>query len=509
MHSMIRNAGHLACFVWVAVAIGCGSNGNSEIDSTSASPNEGQGGSSTTQGGAGQGGAGNSGSSGTAGISGGTTGFGGTSGTAGTGGTAGTNGTAGTGGTGFVCNNPELAQGPVAIQSLDDTRLEGSPSWELLSDPQGEKAVLVFHWTSWPGGTVTGFRTLPLVMPFGTWPAGPLGPSFGTEPLQQPRPMVIGKGLGTNLSVLFSGLNETTGNKQLKIARNLEPTGGLLNEILVGNPVDGSMLLTPLSVTRAGPGSDTDFLFGYRSGGGEGGFSTSEVGGVGKSGNSQSFGLVGCGTGPLFMDAFPDVVPSVYGVIASTGKECCFCSSGDPPGNPTMLLSTFVGNITYKPKLIGDGPSPIRYLKVSKKSKGVWIVVGRKGGNGSGLDIELGSQDEKGNVQNPKYMEHVEDGGTFAAATYQDGLVLGWQEAVSDLESVIRVQVISSLGEIQGEGAFSVPFGQGKEPMALLANPSGGSMVVAWSHPNPPPSNPGLASEEQIHIARLTWGCEK
>lgn len=472
---------------WLALALvsslACGGGDDAALGTTSQTPGSGG---ATAVGGAG---GGTAGAAATAGVAGAPAGAAGNS--------------AGAAGTGVgSCTAPSLADGPVAIESLDDTRLE-RPASLMLTAADASSAALVFHWTSWPGQTVTGIRTMPISMPFGPWPAGPLGPSFAVTPLMLSGPVVAAPGAGSGIAMLFGSFT-SAGERRVEFARDVPAAGGAITSVPIGQPSPPGTSLRPLLVAKGRGASADEHLVAFERGGGGYSIDVAVVGAGGKVTTLPSFG---CATGPLEVGALPTQTASVYRLVGSTGKACCSCSSGSAPGKPVELVTVRVGAIAEAAQSVAIGTAPIRTVALVPHGDGAWVVVARSADDGASTSIELGRVEDSGVTLPPAPLLVAPTGNTLGVALHQSGLALGWVEPGGPDSSVLQVRLVSSAGEVSGASSVPLPFARGASPVALASNPSGGGIVVALSHPSA--VSAPLEPEERIAMLRLSWGCTK
>jgi len=288
-----------------------------------------------------------------------------------------------------------LDQGPSRIDEgpvLDNMLLQTPTLVQSEADPG--LVTMVYHWQSWPGGTVTGIRFLPF-QAWGMWPQGPIGSA-----VQPPAPEnQIRQGMRASL-----GPNDTIAVMAQYDVFEGDPSPtyhSVLSLVPFAPPYKDwpqAMLSTMLLETQ-GSFEARDPLFVVR---GQGGY------------------CVGWGQGPD--DASPDCLharampsgeaPNVLPVCATTRMAAdaiavdngfLMAASSDEPCSSGLCVDGPATNVqlmhwahTVETTLI-HGDEPVVYVKLSARDDGAWVVIGRNRGNDA-TRLQVGRVDQTGQV---------------------------------------------------------------------------------------------------------------
>jgi hypothetical protein len=428
-----------------------------------------------------------------AGLGGSATGGAGGALTAGAGGGAG-GATAGSGGFAGApeCLTPVIDQGPSRIDEgpVSDNMFLQTPTL-VQSELDPGLVTMVYHWQSWPGGTVTGIRFLPF-QAWGPWPSEPIGPA--AQPLPE---NMVKQGMRATL-----GPNDTIA----VLSQHDDPNPTYHTEIglhAFAAPFqtwpDGTSLHVPEDWEEPGMlfvvrGPDR-FVVGWRGWDGNVehhlriGSVLDGSGFVPEAPDSTG----GCASTPIVADA--TATGDTYLVASSVEKHmCCTCLAGPA----TNVLVRPLGKDPAQGLLIG-GDDPVTYLKLSPRDDGAWLVIGRETAVGS-MTVEVARVDKGGGlVSSPTPLPFDFFQAHPVAAQLGNHVAFAWVS-----QGKVHAATLSSKG-VLAHGEFASPYAHdlGSQQLALLADNTGGKLLVAWAHKD------DEQPEVRIHLARFAFGCEK
>lgn len=415
----------------------------------------------------------------------------------GTGNSAGASGQAGAAGGAADCLVPALDAGPTWIESYPDTRMERHPILvPVKNDPS--RVVLTYHWTSMPGGTVTGVRYVPFA-PWGEWSFLSVGPNVGIDPTSfiVDQPIAASAGPESALWVLTSEMTGGDTSRRVMLGEVGAPYTAWTKTDAVSSPMldtelkprfvvgdSGERWIGYTVVTTAPPSSE--IFYGGR---------------VQSGGHDGTLNFTGCGTLPLVADA-----ASVGGevlVANSTSRLCCTCDDGvDGPPDTVVIRAMGVQNPDKVP-LVFKAAAPVVSLKLVPRDDGAWLVVVSRDPSEE-LCVSLARVTPEGDWApgSPSYsciahMQGIDSVPT--AASIGNHLALAWLK--SGAANVLTVRNSSETIEKRFFISALIPV-PAVSQVSLLASPARDKLLLAWSGPDE-------SEESRIAVARLSLDCSQ